>query len=165
MSRVCSIDSEGIVKACTRNVTTKTAITTVPATDWIVAGQSSAEIFSLHDITTAQPSRPVGRVMACLQAWPDIPTEVVNSLLGRSAILPYIWMPRLGQRSQMLQHLARGFLLSPLLGRALSAPHEPPHLRRRQPHLDGKGLLVFRPLFFYESVNRLWSASGLQRLL
>jgi hypothetical protein len=39
-----------MVNACTRKVTTKTAMTIVPATDCTVAGQSPADIFSPHDI-------------------------------------------------------------------------------------------------------------------
>ena len=58
MSSVCSMDSEGMVNACKRKVTTKTAITTVPATDWMVAGQSPTEIFSLQDINNEVAMKP-----------------------------------------------------------------------------------------------------------
>src|SRR5580692_90307 len=54
-----------MVNACSKNVTTKTAITTVPATDWTVDGQSPpSEIFSLHDIGLVLSFRLVGRVAA-----------------------------------------------------------------------------------------------------
>ena len=44
------MDSEGMVKACAINVTTKMAMATVPAIDCSVAGQSPVNIFSLQDI-------------------------------------------------------------------------------------------------------------------
>src|SRR3954471_22370078 len=101
MRSVFSIDSEGIVNACTKNVTTNTAITTVPATDCTVAGQSLVEKFSLQDIIdsaerratshprlqrleTTRPSRPARAAIP--SRWQDIPAPA-SPLPARLAFL------------------------------------------------------------------------------
>src|ERR1035438_3373922 len=90
------MDSEGIVKAWARKVTTKTAMATVPATDWIVAGQSPVKIFSLHHmVNSASNSEPA----AGLAVSRDVPTTVSPLPAQHASLSPPGPVPRIALRA------------------------------------------------------------------
>src|SRR5215471_18096164 len=106
MSSVFSIDSEGIWNACTANVITKTAITTVASKDWIDATQSSR----------GARVRGCGGVTSATFSGATLVSVMLASLFGTDTSFRCLSDGR--GVGQVFQDLARGFLLGPLFRRS-----------------------------------------------
>src|SRR6266852_4894778 len=152
------MESEGISKACTIKVMTKTAITTVTSKDCRELRVSVCAGFS---ITAAVPGSFVPGFSAPGSSAPGSLHALIAAAFGPSVRL-------CGRSAKIFKHLAGGILLRILLCGTIGPAHElgfAVGIQRLQSRFDRERLAVFRAALLHQHIRWLESSAGLQFFL